>query len=139
MDLDLTGKTAVVTGASAGIGAAAVRQLTDRGARHIALAGRSGVKDDETAEAIRALENQVYTVTANRVGEEHREPHDALRFTGLSRIAGPDGRALADGPEQDPAILRTELDVSVSRCKTIPSGNDVFAERRQADYRGWSS
>ena len=33
MDLDLTGKTAVVTGASAGIGAAAVRQLTDHGAR----------------------------------------------------------------------------------------------------------
>ncbi|MEM7287765.1 MAG: SDR family oxidoreductase [Actinomycetota bacterium] len=33
MDLDLSGKTAVVTGASVGIGAAAVRQLAGQGAR----------------------------------------------------------------------------------------------------------
>ena len=51
MDLDLTGKTAVVTGASAGIGAAAVRQLTDRGAR-VAFCARG-------ADAVEALAAEV--------------------------------------------------------------------------------
>ena len=81
----------------------------------------------------------MYTVTANRVGAEHRAPRPALRFTGRSRIAGPDGRALADAGEQEPAILRASVDVGVSRCKTVPSGNDLFAERRPDDYVGWSS
>ena len=93
----------------------------------------------QQAMLVRALENRVYTATANRVGAEHRAPRPPLQFTGLSRLAGPDGRAIADAPEQEPAVLRAELDVTVSRCKTIPSGNDVFAERRQDDYRGWSS
>ena len=51
MDLDLTGKTAVVTGASAGIGAAAVRQLTDHGAR-VAFCARG-------ADAVEALASEV--------------------------------------------------------------------------------
>ena len=93
----------------------------------------------QQAMLVRALENRVYTVTANRVGTEHRDPRPPLRFTGLSRMAGPDGRAIADAGEQDPAVLASQIDATVSRCKTVPSGNDVFGERRPDDYAGWSS
>lgn len=93
----------------------------------------------QQAMLVRALENRVYTVTANRTGEEHRATRPALRFTGASRIGSPDGRALADAPEQGTTILCAEVDTTVSRCKTVPSGNDILAERRQEHYRGWSS
>ncbi len=93
----------------------------------------------QQAMLVRALENRVYTVTANRIGAEHRAPRPALRFTGLSRIAGPDGCSLADAGEQEPAILVSPIETTVSRCKSIPSGNDVFAERRPGAYEGWRS
>ena len=92
----------------------------------------------QQAMLVRALENRVYTVTANRIGAEHREPRPALHFTGASRVAGPDGRPLADAAEDGVSNLVSRIDTTVSRCKSIPSGNDVFAERRPDAYRGWT-
>ncbi len=51
MDLDLTGKTAVVTGASQGIGAAAVRQLVDHGAT-VAFCARGADAVEELSAAV---------------------------------------------------------------------------------------
>ncbi|MDA1194442.1 MAG: acyltransferase [Planctomycetota bacterium] len=92
----------------------------------------------QQAMLVRALENRVFTVTANRVGREHRDPRPALAFTGTSRIAGPDGRPLADGPEHDTTVLTASIDTAVSRCKTLSSGNDLFVERRPELYGRWS-
>lgn len=88
----------------------------------------------QRAMSIRALENRVYTVTANRAGEEHRAPRPALRFTGASRICDPRGDVLADGPAEGPALLRAEAHTGSSRDKRVPSGNDVLAERRPEFY-----
>jgi predicted amidohydrolase len=88
----------------------------------------------QQAMRIRALENHVYTVTANRFGEEHRPPRPALRFTGASRIAGPQGDVRADAEAEGQALLRVDIDVERARCKQVPSGNDLLAERRPELY-----
>ncbi len=88
----------------------------------------------QKAMLVRALENRVYTVTANRFGMEDRPPRPALHFTGCSRIATPRGEAAADAPADGVTSLRTTADTVLSRDKHIPSGNDVLAERRPTFY-----
>ncbi len=83
---------------------------------------------------VRALENRVYTVTANRYGTEHRPPRPALHFTGSSRIASPRGEAVADAPAVGVTLLQTTADIVLARDKRVPSGNDVLAERRPDFY-----
>lgn len=51
MDLGLSGRTAVVLGATAGIGAAIARQLGEEGA-HVVVVGRSADKAEELARAL---------------------------------------------------------------------------------------
>ena len=52
----------------------------------------------QRAMPIRALENGVYTVTANRIGEEHRPPRpDARASRARSLIVSPLGESLAEG------------------------------------------
>jgi predicted amidohydrolase len=117
-------------------------------ARALALAGADVIAHPsnlvlpgwcQQAMCVRALENHVFTVTANRHGTEERAPRPPLRFTGASRIASPLGTVLADGPAEGDVLLRVEVDVALARCKRIPSGNDLFAERRPDRYAGWSS
>lgn len=88
----------------------------------------------QQAMVIRALENRLVTVTANRHGSEARPPRPALSFTGTSRIVGPDGTVLADAPPAANALLVAEVDVRASRDKQVPSGNDLFLERRPRWY-----
>jgi len=88
----------------------------------------------QRAMCIRALENHVYTVTANRFGAEHREPRPALHFTGASRIADPLGGVVRDAPEDAPALLGASIDLARSRDKRLPSGNCVLLERRPKLY-----
>ena len=61
MDLKLTGKVALITGASRGLGAASARLLAMEGA-HLVLTARTVDTLNETASAIRAASNvQVVT------------------------------------------------------------------------------
>lgn len=92
----------------------------------------------QQAMRVRGLENRVFTVTANRFGAEARPPRPALRFTGMSQVTDPGGRALAEAPAQGEALLAVDVDVEEARRKTLPSGNEVFAERRPEAYE-WAT
>lgn len=83
----------------------------------------------------RALENGVYAVTAGRVGAEHRPPRPALRFTGGSRVVAPSGEVLADARGDEPGVVEATIDVAKARDKRLPSGNDLFLDRRPSAYR----
>ena len=114
-------------------------------ARSLALAGADVIAHPsnlvlpgwcQRAMCIRALENHVYTLTANRFGREERSPRPGLDFTGSSRIADPLGNVLADAPPDALTLLRTSIDLSLARDKRISSGNHLILERRPTFYAG---
>ncbi len=83
---------------------------------------------------IRALENGVFAVTANRVGTEHRPPRPELPFTGHSQILSPLGEVLAEAGGGEPELLSVDVDLTRARDKSLASGNDRMAERRPGFY-----
>ena len=83
----------------------------------------------------RALENQVFTATANRTGSEERLPGKSLQFTGASRLVGPDGKVIAEGPPDQPAVITAEIDPQLALDKNITPVNNVLTDRRPDQYR----
>jgi predicted amidohydrolase len=110
------------------------RTLALRGADVIAHPSNLVLPWCQRAMPLRALENGVFTATANRVGTERRAPRPALRFTGGSLVAGVDGVVLASAPEEGPAVLVADLDPARARDKRLPGGNDRLADRRPHLY-----
>ncbi len=81
----------------------------------------------------RALENGVYTVTANRIGREIHAHHD-FRFIGRSRIISPNGEVLQEAGENDEALLVAECDIQRAREKRVAGTNHLFFDRRPELY-----
>lgn len=111
-----------------------VRSLALAGAEVVAHAANLVLPYCQDAMVTRAIENRVFTVTANRVGEESRLPGDPLRFTGLSRVTGPDGKIIAQGPAEKPALLEADIDPALARDKYITEKNHVHSDRRPDQY-----
>lgn len=77
----------------------------------------------------RALENRVYTVTADRVGVER-----GLRFIGLSQIIDPRGRILyrASGTREECVVK--DIDLNLARNKSVTPKNDLLKDRAPLAY-----
>jgi predicted amidohydrolase len=82
---------------------------------------------------IRALENNVFTVTADRIGVEERHGQ-RLEFIGRSRIIAPDGEVLAEAGDEEASFLSVDIDPSAADNKQINERNDLFADRRPHFY-----
>jgi predicted amidohydrolase len=82
----------------------------------------------------RAYENVVYFAAVNRIGEER-----GFRFHGRSRICGPTGATLVDGPVDREAILLVDVDPERARTKRIVRREgywvDRIGQRREDLYR----
>ncbi|MCS6955138.1 MAG: acyltransferase [Candidatus Calescibacterium sp.] len=61
---------------------------------------------------IRALENKLYTITANRIGLEHNE-NDTLKFIGQSVICSPKAEYLMILSEEDSGVFTVETDLKI--------------------------
>ena len=81
----------------------------------------------------RALENRVFTVTANRTGEERRGG-ESLRFTGQSQIVSPGGEVLASSPPEAEEAVAVEVDPAQALDKLVTPCNHLFADRRVELY-----
>ena len=83
---------------------------------------------------IRCLENRVFAVTANRVGEENRKAGQSLRFIGQSQITSPEGKIVIRAPENDEALLIAEINPETARNKNLNPLNNIFDDRRPEMY-----
>lgn len=83
---------------------------------------------------VRCLENRVYAITANRIGEENRKEGRSVRFIGQSLIASPEGRVLVKAPENEEALLLADINPELARNKSLTALNNVFNDRRPEMY-----
>lgn len=86
-----------------------------------------------SAMPIRALENHIFTITANRIGTEHRKGMQPVHFIGSSMICAPDGSTLAKADLQEGTKV-VELDPSLADNKMITPLNNIFRDLRPECY-----
>jgi 3-oxoacyl-[acyl-carrier protein] reductase len=115
MNIDLTGKRALVTGASRGIGEAIARRLAESGA-HVILAARSGARVNELAEELKAAgrsaEGFELDITAENVRDRVKTLIETQPVDILVNNAGvtDDDLFIRMKPDAWTNVLRTNLD-----------------------------
>jgi predicted amidohydrolase len=110
------------------------RTLALKGARFIAHPVNWVLPFGPQGMILRAVENRVYTLTANRVGEEARGGLPPLRYIGSSQIVSPRGTILGRASEKDEALVECAFDPSVADDKTVVDESDFFRQRRPELY-----
>lgn len=111
----------------------AARTLALRGADVIAHPSNLVRKDCPRAMPIRALENHVYTITANRYGTESNG-REELTFIGQSLICDPMGNVLARAEREGEAVGSVEIEPTAARERRLTPYNDLFEDRRSGSY-----
>ncbi len=82
----------------------------------------------------RALENGVYTFTANRIGTEQRISGESLTYIGQSVAYSPRGEKLLQLNENEEATAVVEVPAHTSRDKQITERNNLFDDRKTDLY-----
>lgn len=106
--------------------------LARRGARVIAHPSNLVLPHCPDVMPLRALENRVFTLTANRVGTEHRGT-GPLRFIGRSVVASPRGERLIECGADTVEAAAADLDLDLCDPYLTPR-NHVVADRRPEFY-----
>ena len=110
------------------------RVLALKGAHVICQPANLVLPWGQDAMRLRAIENRVFTVTANRIGTEKRGSH-SLSFSGNSQIVAPGGEILATAGERSESLKIVDIDVNVALDKHVTPNNDIFEDRRVQLYR----
>ncbi|MFX1485578.1 MAG: nitrilase-related carbon-nitrogen hydrolase [Promethearchaeota archaeon] len=111
----------------------AIRTLALKGADLICHPSNLLFPYAQNAMLTRSIENRVYTLTANRIGAENRN-EDKFNFTGMSQITSPKMELLMRASDNKEEVGISEIDVRLSRDKSITSLNDIFKDRRTEFY-----
>lgn len=82
---------------------------------------------------VRARENHVFTITANRHGEEEKEG-ETLTFIGMSEVCDPEGSILQRADRASDEVGVVEFDPHDARDRRLNEYNDVLADRRPETY-----
>jgi predicted amidohydrolase len=110
------------------------RVLTLLGADVLAHPSNLVFPNAQEAMRVRALENRVFTVTANRTGVERR-PGGTVPFTGRSQAVDPGGRVLARAGRRDEVAMVVRCDLAAARDKRLTARTPILSNRRPAFYR----
>lgn len=111
----------------------AARLLALQGADIIAHPSNLVRRDCPRAMPIRALENHVFTITANRVGTEAAHGEE-LTFIGQSLICDPEGETIVSASVDGVETGRAEIDPLVARDRQLTEFNDLLRDRRPETY-----
>jgi predicted amidohydrolase len=114
----------------------AARSLALAGAQVIAHPSNLVLPHAQNAMVTRCLENQIFVVTANRVGADDRGDGLVLSFTGRSQVACPDGTRPVVAPAEGEAHGALTIDPARADRKDITPRNHVLEDRRPDCYRG---
>ncbi|OQY29257.1 MAG: hypothetical protein B6244_04515 [Candidatus Cloacimonetes bacterium 4572_55] len=82
----------------------------------------------------RCIENRVFSVTANRFGEDQRPHGGEVKFTGKSQILGPKGELIHRAPSKREEVFIADIDVTFSRDKRVMPDNHLIQDRRPELY-----
>lgn len=108
----------------------AARTLALKGADIICHPSNLVLPYCQNAMITRSIENQVYTITTNRVGSEKRGNYNELTFTGGSQAVSPSGERLYQLSADSESIGIAEIEIEFARNKQITAKNDLFQDRR---------
>jgi len=112
----------------------AARTLALKGADLICQPANLVLPYCQDAMITRAIENRVFTLTANRIGTEKRDGKPSLRFTGMSQIVSPLGEKLLQFSKTEEKLRVVDLEPSEARDKWITPRNNLFEDRRSEFY-----
>lgn len=112
----------------------AARTLALKGADILAHPSNLVLPHCPQAMITRCLENRVFAVTANRVGQESRVPGETLEFIGQSQVVDPDGNVLVRASRENEEVHFVDIDPARARRKRINGVNDLFGDRRTDLY-----
>jgi len=82
----------------------------------------------------RAIENRVFTMTANRIGTEKRGDRNELHFIGQSQIVDPKGNLLFRLKADTEELKVIKIDPAAARDKWLTTHNHIFKDRRPEVY-----
>jgi predicted amidohydrolase len=112
----------------------AARALALGGADIICHSSNLVLPHCQKAMEIRALENGLFAITANRVGTESRGGKEPLTFTGESQIVDNSGKIRVKMSVTETGSAWAVIDPEEARNKSISSRNDRFIDRRPECY-----
>lgn len=82
----------------------------------------------------RSIENRIFTVTANRIGEEKRNGKGFL-FTGKSQITDCNGGVLYRASENKEEIFAADIEIEEANNKNMNALNNLWDDRRIEYYK----
>lgn len=112
----------------------AARVLALEGADVIAHPSNLVFPNAQEAMRVRALENRLYTVTANRIGTEKR-PGGTVPFTGRSQIVDPRGEVMVRAGKAESGAHAVDCDLAFARDKRLTARTPILSNRRPSFYR----
>jgi predicted amidohydrolase len=83
---------------------------------------------------VRCLENRVFAVTCNRIGQEARGGKQPLTYIGSSEIVSPKGLILHRAPRDKEELTIVDIDPAEARNKQLTPYNDLLRDRRPPLY-----
>jgi predicted amidohydrolase len=105
------------------------RHLALKGAQIICHPANLVMPYCQQAMITRSLENRVFTITANRIGEENRGGQEC-KFTGHSQITDCKGNVLYRSSADKEEIFIADINVEDADDKNVNEFNNIWKDRR---------